>query len=192
MKFFQNLCIIAALLLAPISKAVTSFEGVVSRVEQTGTYLKVSGLGKEYLVYTRNTHVMNDLRALEAGDYLSAKGLFNYNNSQVEITAIEFVGLKKLLGLWRTGKWEIFDFKNFSNLDLYQPARTRTLNTVELRNLRYTVAPLNGPTWSIYIVDSNSVDVGSLNVTGNSIQIQLFDPDTGAVARTINLTPFKW
>ncbi|MCB0365573.1 MAG: hypothetical protein H6624_04070 [Bdellovibrionaceae bacterium] len=191
MKNFQNFCILILFLAAPLAGASVSIEGVVRRQDNI-LLIQLAETGVEHQIFTRNPHVMDDLRSLETGDYLSGKGWVYGINGTVEMTTVEFVGLKKLLGIWRTPSWEVFDFKNFSRLDLYEPTNSKTLNVVQLRSLRYTVAPDGGHAWSILIVDSNSVDVGSLSVSQEAIRIDLFDPQTGDVAKTIQLKPFKW
>ncbi|MCB0385884.1 MAG: hypothetical protein KDD43_10870 [Bdellovibrionales bacterium] len=191
MKFFQVFCTLILISAAPLVVASVSVEGSVRRQDNV-LIIQLASTGKEYQVFTRNPHVMDDLSKLETGDYVSGKGWIYAVNGTLEMTTVEFVGLKKLLGIWRTSTWEVFDFKNFSRLDLYEPSTTKALNVIQLRSLRYTVAPDGGSAWSILIVDSNSVDVGSLSVSPESIQIDLFDPQTGDVAKTIQLKPFKW
>ena len=191
MKIFQSFCALILIVLAQISWAGASLEGKVHRLNGE-LILTMAEDGREFRLFTRNSYVMTDLQKLEDGDYLSGTGWIHENSSAVEVTAVEFVGLSKMLGLWHTSDWRVFDFKNFSQLDLYLPTKSKALNALHLRSLRYTVAPDGGTDWSILIVDSNSVDVGNLFVRKDSMRIEVFDPKTGNVATTIDLSPLNW
>ncbi len=191
MKFFYAFCLFFFGISCQVSLATTSLEGVVERQGPNLT-LTMSRSGLQYSLFARSRHVMLDLQKLEAGDYLSGEGVVYDGRATIEVTAVKFVGLRKMLGIWRTTDWKVFNFKNFSRLDLYLPDSSISSQPVYLRSLRYTVAPDNGDTWSILIVDSRSVDVGSLSVDKDSMRIRVFDPKTGNIAQTIHLSPVQW
>jgi hypothetical protein len=177
------------------SHALIAVEGRVI-VNDFGIFLKERHLDRKVKISSKDSGIENDMRKLRMGDYISGKGEFDASLQVVSLVTIEFVGLHKLLGRWENHESDIFDFKNFSQLDLYLAAHSGlSLATQPSRRLRYTLAPDSGSGWSILMVDSfaenasHSIEVGNLSLYRGKLQIDIFDAKTGQIKRTIHLLP---
>lgn len=141
--------------------------------------------------------IVNNIQKLRTGDYISGKGEYDANLRVISLVTLEFVGLQKLLGRWENHKSDIFDFKNFSHLDLYLGAFSEdpSLAIQPSRRLRYTVVPDQDSGWSILMVDSlasnvsHSIEVGNLSLYQGKLRIDLLDAKTGQIKQTIHLLP---
>jgi hypothetical protein len=145
------------------------------------------------------------LRKLKNGDFIVATGVLYASEyaagPQPEqktafLDSIQTVGLQELLGLWRSSRWEVFEFQDFSRLNLYlthsdgqsDPSFSRT------HELSYAITLENSADYSIFISDNlKKVMAGSLHMSGagetESLTLTLFDPATGQVAEKISLSP---
>lgn len=176
--------------------ALTAIEGKVV-VNNFGIFLKMRHLRQRIKISSRDAGIIKDIQKLRTGDYISGKGEYDASLQVVSLVTLEFVGLQKLLGRWENHESDIFDFKNFSQLDLYLAAPTEdpSLAIQPSRRLRYTVVPDPGSGWSILMVDSfagnasHSIEVGNLSLYRGKLQIDIFDAKTGQIKRTIHLLP---
>ncbi|MBK7842686.1 MAG: hypothetical protein IPJ71_03165 [Bdellovibrionales bacterium] len=177
------------------SYALMAIEGRVF-VNNSGLFLKERYLRKKVKISSKDSGIANDMQKLRTGDYISGKGEYDAILQEVSLVTLEFVGLQKLLGRWENHKSDIFDFKNFSQLDLYLATPTGSSLAVQpSRRLRYTIAPDSGSGWSILMVDSlaenasHSIEVESLSIIREKLRIDIFDAKTGQIKRTIHLLP---
>lgn len=132
------------------------------------------------------------LRRLETGDYIQGQG--KISDQGVEIEALYFIGLKKLLGVWRSQDWELFEFRSFEDLLLYWPT-SRTTNhhsprtPHRIKNYSYRLAPSPHPHWSMLLVDKDSVDVARVLFLDNQLYVELMDRKNGSTVHTFHLSP---
>lgn len=166
-------------------------------VDNLGIFLKARDLRQKIKISSKDPGIIKDIKKLRTGDYISGKGEYDASLQVVSLVTLEFVGLQKLLGRWENHESDIFDFKNFSQLDLYlaAPSEDPSLANQPSKRLRYTVAPDSGSGWSILMVDrfagnaSHSIEVGNLSLYRGKLQIDIFDAKTGRIKRTIHLSP---
>jgi hypothetical protein len=177
------------------SHALTAIEGKLV-VNSFGIFLKERHLRQTIKISSKDAGIANDIQKLRTGDYISGKGEYDASLQTVSLVTLEFVGLQKLLGRWENHESDIFDFKNFSRLDLYlaAPSEDPSLAIQPSRRLRYIVVPDSGSGWSILMVDSiagnaHSIEVGNLSLYRGKLQIDIFDAKTGQIKRTIHLSP---
>jgi hypothetical protein len=135
-----------------------------------------------------------DLGNLKDGDFLVARGLASPSEGTVRVDAIESLGLRELLGSWRTDRWEVYEFRDFNRMNLYVPTRANNGQRVPLsmaREFNYVLAPEQGARYSIFLSDDRTVTVGTIEVQENKINFIVYDSKTGEVSQNISLSPLS-
>ena len=141
-----------------------------------------------YLLDTLNQQVRYDLQRLRQGDYLVARGTVDEVRKIVVVEAIENLGLRELIGMWSSAKSEVYEFQDFTRLNLYLPNQQR--DSVEIAGqYNYAVAPDQGDRYSIFLSDNRSVLVGSIEFKNQRLQLTVLDPKTGRVQQNVSLSP---
>lgn len=169
--------------------------------------------------------IRTSLLDLRSGDYVVVSGrLIDTDRDgitdEVSVQAIESVGLNSLIGTWRSAKWEVVRFEDFSRMSLYRPRfrlsatpSSTGLNPVtsaslnpsrmslsKLKDLNYSLAPEQGSIYSIFLVEKKitgpaPVYVGRLHVKESEkekrLTLEIFDPKTGESAEVLSLSPVR-
>jgi hypothetical protein len=120
--------------------------------------------------------------------------LVNEADGTVRLDAIESLGLRELLGSWRTDRWEVYEFRDFSRMNLYVPTQSSSGQRIPLskaREYNYVLAPEQGARYSIFLSDDRSVTVGSIEVKENKINFTVYDSKTGEISENISLSPLS-
>lgn len=161
------------------------------------------------------------LMDLKTGDFVVLSGAYQDTDGdriidQVNVAAIESVGLNAVLGTWRNAKWELVRFEDFNRVSLYRPRFVTNAKTGEhdgpspvtslqdyakLKDLNYTLAPERGSAYSIFLVEKTQkkgpapVYVGRLRLpqpgVGGTLTIEILDPRTGTSSEVLSLSPVQ-
>lgn len=151
--------------------------------EEGKTYILVSEKNRRYEVAkSSSTSSLNNISKLSSGDFIFGNGNLNDQTESVEVDGIDYVGLKKLIGAW-VSQEGVFYFKNFTDLLLY----TVSKNTALRSDLRYSTAPAAGDQWVLFISDKKATTLATIELSSSQATMQLFDSETGAVVKTLNL-----
>lgn len=141
-----------------------------------------------YALDTLNSQVRYDLQRLRQGDYLVARGNVDELTKVVTVEAIETLGLRELIGTWSSSRLEVYEFQDFSRLNLYVP--TQGSDAIEIAGkYNYAVTPDQGDRYAIFFSDNRSVLVGSIEFKNQRLQLTVRDPKTGRVSQNISLSP---
>jgi hypothetical protein len=174
------------------ARAADSLRGFI-HADAAGTeiYLNLRGNNDLYKITSSQPNVLSDLRALKENDFLIASGAINAQARTVSIDAIESVGLQRLLGLWRTAKWQVFEFRDFNRVNLYSPSgvTAQQMALEQKREFSYVLAPDCAKRYSILLSDDHTVHAGSLQYSDGLVQITMFDTKTGQISEEISLLP---
>ena len=111
------------------------------------------------------------LRKLKTGDFIVATGTVS-SDKIVTLDSIQTVGLQELLGLWRSSRWEVFEFQDFSRLNLYltHSDGQSDLSFSRTHELSYAITLENSADYSIFISDNlKKVMAGSLHTSGAEV-----------------------
>lgn len=129
--------------------------------------------------------VRSTLLDLKTDDFVVVSGTMadsdrDGRTDEIQVDAIESVGLKSVLGAWRSEKWEIVRFEDFSRISLYRPkfragskealsvamqlenrpinpmASLKRLGFSKLKELNYTLAPEHGSSYSIFLAEKQT------------------------------------
>jgi hypothetical protein len=142
-------------------------------------------------------NVLKCLRRLRPLDLVIVQGSINSLRQVLTVDSIDRIGLQELLGAWNSDRWEIFEFKTFSLLDLYIPSISSGGNggrhslTGHARSFRYAITPEPDDVFSIFMTDDSDVRMGFLKVLPNKLVITVLDQKNGKVAEVISLSRMR-
>ena len=125
-------------------------------------------------------------------------------SDQVEVNAVESVGLNELIGSWRSAMWEVIRFDDFNHMSLFRPKSRvskagHKVGLAKLRELNYTLAPDRGLAYSIFLAEKAEpskvglapVYVGRLEVRPRALKLEIIDPKTGVSSEVLSLSPVR-
>lgn len=137
----------------------------------------------KYQIKALTQGAIEGLKKLQSTDFVQGQGEFR--DRELLLESIDFVGLRRLLGVWTAGAQSIFDFQDYSRVVVYKSF----FNVMAQKaRLQYTVAPSYGDDWRVFFTDENSVVLATLAFTGQHAVLQFIDVETGDYTKTIELT----
>lgn len=105
-----------------------------------------------------------------------------YDEETLLLESVEFVGLRRLLGKWKSPD-ELVQFIDYNRMQF-------SIGPKELR-MSYALSPGVGDTWRIFVSAQDAVLLGSLEVRDETARIQIFDSETGSILKILPLTRVK-
>jgi hypothetical protein len=171
-----------------LSSPAASLHGFIQKKDGARSLLVQNDDGSQTLLKmaAANPAVQANIDLLKNGDYLVARGTLGPGSVQVD--AIESLGLQAIVGVWATSKYEVYEFRDFTRLNLYIPNDNHS-NVVKAGEFQYSVAPDQGAKYSIFLSGTNSVTVGSIEFRNHNLLLNVIDPKTGQVSADIVLSP---
>ncbi len=165
-------------------------------------YIQTAKCPQKLRVISDSRAITEALTELQNGDFLVGTGTTQAGCTALKLESIDLVGLKNLLGAWRTAEWDVYDFKDFNNLLLYSLAPPNATMTATMtatmsapfgptRYLSYTLAPEHGKRWSIFMADKQDVHIGTIEMTDTAVTLTLFDANTGLPSQKLSLLPIS-
>lgn len=214
--FTISVVVIIGLLLSNTSWSAP-IEGLVLRSSQ-GVFLRSSQATTQTIIKAANEEATEALSKLDTGDFISGDGVIADDGSAISITSIDYVGLKKILGLW-LGEKDVVNFANFTDLEVYSPGfdsnlaqkhkadspqekqnglqldqqkanQSQASGEVSTKHLKYSISPSKGDSWTVFMTDNAATVLGNLQVQKNAATLTIFDPDNGATKLVLHLTKF--
>ena len=177
---------ILLLLLAFSEAHATKILGLVKH-KSNQICLHIAETNKTYKLMAQTAEVQKSLDKLKDGDLISGQGQLKLVNNTIALNSINYVGLKKILGLWISKDQFNYDFKDYENLSLSAPILSQA------NDITYRVTPGDNDNWSIIFLNSNSVKVGKISFISQAppaeseLQIFLYDAASGGVTQEIYL-----
>jgi len=162
-------------------------EALKIRIAQDGLILSIES----------NENNLKCLRRLRPLDLVTVQGNIDSLRQILTIDSIDRIGLQELLGAWNTDRWEIFEFKTFSLLDLYIPSISNAEKNADhalaghARSFRYAITPEPDDVFSIFMTDDSDVRMGFLKVLPNKLVISVLDQKNGKIAEIISLSRMR-
>lgn len=190
----KNVLIFSFLTLISAVVHATSLSGVLTKKDGQ-FFLTPSQSEQAYSLVNTAAEASDALLKLETGDYITGSGVIDEVQHKIELQALDYVGLKKLLGRWYSGD-SVMNFTTFSNLSVYpfmknllQPA---IIGPVPLKTeFRYSTAPYYGGRWAVFLSDNGGNTIfATLEITGDSAVIRTVNTQTGTTIRTLRLV--RW
>lgn len=183
------LCVVFSILFFQTNVWAMSYSGVFILSDDKKLRLKDDSSGKSYELESDSSEVKKVLKKLKVDDYVSFDGARSATVTTIRVDSINFVGLHDLLGAWKGDDHYCYNFINFTEFSIYPKEDFKCLTTAKSsRKFSYTVNPTEDGDWVILLSDDQSNYAADLSLkTSNSIQIQLYDSDTGYILKVIRL-----
>jgi hypothetical protein len=141
---------------------------------------------QEYKIFTRTRSIFQTIIQLENGDYISGSAFMD-PEGKLLITSIDFVGLKRLLGIW-SGKNHIMNFDSISNMSIWNFEKGVNWKYWGPFSYSYSITPDDEGKWKIFFSDDKNVILALLHcVDSNHITISTYDSNDGSVDKVYDL-----
>jgi hypothetical protein len=138
--------------------------------------------GRFFYVRFDNLDIAKDVQRLQPGDYLSGEGRLIESRRTLMLEAINYVGLKKLIGAWQDSDSNIVYFHDYRNVEF----RSQNKSTVRAK---YTLLPYLDNEWLLFLKTPKGLLSGSLfffKEDGSIARVDVYDSMTGElVTRTL-------
>lgn len=175
------------LLFSSLAYSQIKFSGKVIRVG-ADVYVVEENSKKNYTLYSADPEIREHINLLSQGDFIEGVAS-SIAAPRIFVESIDFVGLKKILGTWKTNK-RVFDFKDFNLLSIWSFDFTNDFFSRK-KNYTYSIIPGEGPDWQVFVADENQVVVGSLDFVDNIAILTIYDTKTGLSREVITLEKIK-
>ena len=172
-----TLCI---LFVAPIQAA--SLNGFVTLVRDQYTYIDPQ-TNRRFTIKPTKVDTQESLKKLKNLDFFQGQG--DFSGDDLLLDTIDFVGLRRLLGLWTADSSAIMDFQNYSKVVVY---RSPILPSTSKSLLQYSIAPSSGTDWKIFFTDDKDVLLASLVLQDARASLKFFDLQSGEVVKTVEMS----
>lgn len=163
----------------------------------SGDVWLVSKRSPEPLKVVAHPSILSDLRKLSSGDFVVGRGTIQVQQKTARLESIETLGLRQLLGSWKSSRWEVYEFRDFNRMTLYIPAvRNYSLAIAvplkKAQEFSYFLAPEQDNRYSIFLMaEDKTITTGSIEVQDGRIQLSVIDSQTGEIRENISLSPLS-
>lgn len=174
---------------------VLTFRGKIERINNE-SFLSESRSKLSLKMDYVNDISKQQIDRLNAGDYISVTATVDENNSShIYVNSVDYVGLKTLLGTWKSEINLCYEFTGFTTFYVYTPnskglcirQNTKAPAKPQTNKYNFFINP-DIDTWNLLISSQDNNFVGELMIHDeNNIEIQLFDNQTDAVLDSIVL-----
>ncbi len=120
----------------------------------------------------------NALEQLESMDFLSGSACLSLDS--VLLSRVEFVGLHRLIGKWKSTIAVNVSFRDYNRVSFGR-------GTGRGNQFRYALVPNEGNQWRVFLSDDLSVMMGTISIDQKTAVMELFDPDTGNLEERFSL-----
>lgn len=168
-----------------------SLTGVLQK-KDGAFFLTLSTTNELYALTNISAEASASLIRMESGDYINGSGDIDEKNHKISLQTLDYVGLKKLLGVWYSGD-SVMNFSSFNDLSVYpfgfdlRSSRTPPSTVISKTDFRYSTAPYYGDRWALFLSDSARTTFATLEISADTAILRTFSPENGAVLRTLRL-----
>ncbi len=197
-SFLRTLCAAITIVIGVAYANTASAETLVGTLRNNGGEKPLEFVlsnTTDILVIEARTSLLADLRRLKTGDLITAQGSVLSETKKVHLESIDSLGIQQLLGTWKSDRYEIFEFKDFNQLNLYIPTYKAEggISFSQTHSLSYVVTPAEGDGFSIFITDDSEVKLAFLELQKNKLNLTVtqFKNNSGLVTENISLSPIN-
>lgn len=157
-----------------------------------GTYLIVTKNQIAYTLAFTSSVSEQQVKRLGNGDFVSVTADFSSTSrSLINVSSVDYVGLKIILGTWRSEANLCYEFATFTRLYVFSPDTNdkclRGNDPDEFDKYNYFINPDTGA-WNMLLSNSDSEFFAELKLTSDTkIEIELFDAQSDANLGTLVL-----
>lgn len=163
-------------------------------VNERGLFLKHNSY--LYQMQGATVDVSSDLSRLRTGDYVAFEGYIAPEHNKIFVQSVDWVGLGRILGNWKTGDGKVVSFDSFTLMsirnhkpgEIFYNFQKSHLDSTTLK-LSYRISPSVGSSWSLFLSDNKgNIKVGRILLLDKTLIISLYDAETGQISKTIQLS----
>ncbi|MGZ3689913.1 MAG: hypothetical protein ACXVAX_00330 [Pseudobdellovibrio sp.] len=162
-----------------------SFDGDISK-SKNKNYVVLQDTGARYQVTGQTPIISSYLNKLSEGDFISVDGTLSADQNLLTVQSINYVGLRALLGTWSGDDNHCYNFTSHTDFTVSMKIGDYCLNS---RSSDYTYL-LNPNTyqWVMLVSGDYNSYVGDVDfITKQSVEIDLYDSQTGDILRKLKL-----
>lgn len=179
--------------LATTALASQSFGGTMTRIGDQLFLTTTTNPVHMVRATSDREDVNNTLKRLGNGDSIVGTATFDGSGRWVKIESIDFVGLRRLIGLWNTTNTTgLMNFRSYQDLNVIMlgPQGDGPGLVTTKKEFKYTITPAIGDDWVLFLSDDRETQMGLMDLKDGSARITLLNPQTGNVAHVIELQKF--
>jgi hypothetical protein len=188
-----NLLLVVLLVFSSSFATAALTEGVVQRSEGSLYYFSDSLNGRNIAAVPGNSVIEAQMRRLSAGDFVSFEATSVKNIDVLTISAINYISLGLLLGVWLGDEGSCFHFSSFTEVAIYDSinsshcANPKQTPKSKKQVLDFFIAP-EPQGWYMLMSTYYANFAAELIIKNRkTIQMNLFDDETGKVFSIITL-----
>lgn len=175
----------------PAQAAAESIQGVIA-IRGDQAYIRLRQMREPLPLHGKTQDLVVNLKKMRDGDFVVGRGEILTDRNIVSLHSIDTVGLRQILGTWRASNQNVFEFRDFNHVILYDRiSESATLRPGPVRQMSYTLAPSTGENWSIFMADNKGIHIGELRFGPRLMRMTLYDSDTGRVSHQLDLAPIR-
>lgn len=165
------------------------YSGILTQDKDFHLRLKEETTGKTYELTYADSNAANILKKLKKNDFISFTGARNSNISSIRVDSVNYVGLGDLLDIWKGDDHYCYAFTSFKEFAVYPAEKSNCVKYPTYSSkYAYTINPTEQSNWVILLSGSRSNYLADLTVkTAKSIEISLYDSNTGYILKLIKL-----
>ncbi len=172
--------------LISLSVDASIFRGIISK-KKSQIVLTDESNDTAYILVSTAQIISNHLNKLSSGDYVSLDATVNSKKNSLTVKAINYMGLKSLLGIWIGDDSYCYNFISFTEFIISDLVGEKKCASPTTPALTYIINP-GSKTWTMLISNEHSSYVGDLKLKSPmSAQIELFNSETGVALKALNL-----
>ncbi|MEK6627142.1 MAG: hypothetical protein AABY53_00815 [Bdellovibrionota bacterium] len=164
----------------------STFSGIISK-KKSQIVLIDDNNDEAYILVSNALVISNNLSKLSSGDYVSLDAAVSAKKYSLTVKAINYIGLKSLLGTWVGDDSYCYNFISFTEFVVSNLVGEKICASPTTSALTYTINP-GSKTWTMLISNEVTSYVGDLKLKSPvSAQIELFNSETGVALKALNL-----
>ncbi|MCE3010806.1 MAG: hypothetical protein LW875_09355 [Proteobacteria bacterium] len=169
---------------------IALLSGFVSKKEN-GYVLVEEKTSKRYDLRALNSETIENLKHLKHYDYISGYGEIK-DNQVVLLESIDYVGLRRILGLWQSTE-NVLNFVSFRSVKIVEQLQFISdlgiLDLLKEGTYDYAISPGSNGSWRVFFSDSSSVILASLTLSAKSdeARLEVYNSSTGEITKELIL-----
>jgi hypothetical protein len=168
-----------------LSSLAMPFNGLINKSSINGYTLSLSSTSQVFKLATATARISEQLNKMSVGDLISIEADIA-NSTTLKVNAINYVGLKNLIGIWYGNDNFCYSFESFTEMILLKRVGSQCLSSLETV-YTYTLSP-NSKAWDLIVASDMSSFIGDIKFTTSKVaNITLFDSETGEIVKVVRL-----
>lgn len=185
----MKLLVTALLLTVSALAQAAIYEGDVQK-SRNSTYIVNKADNKRYLLVNATSLLAVHLGKLTSGDFVSVEGTRNTAQNTITVKSINYVGLRSMLGSWVGNEPYCYNFVNYNLFTVTRKVNERCTEDIA-SEYTYLVNP-HVQAWVVLVSGEYNSYVGDIHLLNSqSLEIDLYDSESGAILRQLSLRKYK-